>query len=102
MGLSARPNQFVELHLDGLGIAVLRVLDEEHHEERHNGRARINDQLPRVTVAEARARDRLAEDDGDRQRERGRPAGPTRGPLREAGKPGRRLYRSHIIPPRKG
>jgi len=54
MCLSVRLHQFVELHLEGLGIAAVRVLDEEHHKERHAGRARINDELPRVTVAEDR------------------------------------------------
>jgi hypothetical protein len=35
------PDQFVELGLQGEGIAVLRRLDEEHHEEGDDGCAGI-------------------------------------------------------------
>jgi hypothetical protein len=34
--------------VDGLRIPVLRVLNEKYHEERDDGRARVDDQLPRV------------------------------------------------------
>src|SRR5688500_11443497 len=39
--------QLVELEVNGLRIAVLRVLDEEHHEERHDRGAGVDHQLPR-------------------------------------------------------
>ena len=32
--------------MDSFGIAVLGVLNQEHHQECDNGRARINNQLP--------------------------------------------------------
>ena len=35
-------DQLIELEVDRLGVAVLRVLDQEHHQERHNRRRRIN------------------------------------------------------------
>src|SRR3954469_615186 len=36
-------DQLVELHLDRFRVAVLRVLDEEHHQERDDGRAGVDD-----------------------------------------------------------
>lgn len=30
------------------GVAVLRVLNQEHHQERDNGRSSVDDQLPRI------------------------------------------------------
>ena len=51
-------DQLVELHLDCLGVAVLGVLDQEHHQERHDRRARVDHELPRVAVTEDRAGDR--------------------------------------------
>jgi hypothetical protein len=44
--------------MNGLGIPVLRALDEE----RNNGRARINDQLPGVGIMEIGAGDRPDQD----------------------------------------
>ena len=41
-----RADQFVKLELDYLTIPILRVLHQENHEERHNGRAGIDNQLP--------------------------------------------------------
>jgi hypothetical protein len=42
------PNQFVKLQLHGSTVPVLGVLDEEHHEERNDGRAGIYSQLSGV------------------------------------------------------
>src|SRR4051794_14099979 len=39
-----------------LRIAILCVLDEEHHQERHNCRSRVDDELPGVGPAEERSR----------------------------------------------
>src|SRR3954451_20176406 len=47
-----RENELGELDLYGEDIAVLRVLNREHHQKRHNGRAGIDDQLPRIAVIE--------------------------------------------------
>src|SRR5690606_8853601 len=44
------PDQLVELGLQGRAIPVLRVLDEEHHEEGDDGRAGIDDELPGIRV----------------------------------------------------
>ena len=46
-----RPNQFVKLDVDCLGVAILRVLNEENHEECHNGRAGVYDELPCIAEA---------------------------------------------------
>ena len=37
-----------------LGIAVLRVLDQEDHQERNDGRAGVDDELPRIGIMEGR------------------------------------------------
>ena len=47
-----RPDQFVQLEVHGLGVTVLCVLNKEDHEERNDGRASIDDELPGVLVVE--------------------------------------------------
>ena len=42
----ADPNEIVQLHLDGGAVAILRVLDQEHDQERDDGCAGIDDKLP--------------------------------------------------------
>lgn len=49
-----RANQLVELDLHRFGITILRVLDEEHHQERDDGGAGIDDKLPSVVEVEER------------------------------------------------
>src|SRR5262245_29260170 len=39
-------NELVQLDLKRHAVAVLRVLDEEHHEKRHDGCRRVDDELP--------------------------------------------------------
>src|SRR5687767_6529242 len=41
-----RADQLVELELDRVALAVLGVLDQEHHQERHDRRAGVDRQLP--------------------------------------------------------
>ena len=53
--------QLIKLEVQGTRIAALRVLDQEHHEEGNDGRARINHQLPGIRVAEEWPRDRPGE-----------------------------------------
>src|SRR5262245_58487065 len=45
-GAIDRANELVELDLKSHAVAVLRVLDQEHHEKRDNGCRRIDDELP--------------------------------------------------------
>src|SRR5581483_2455222 len=45
-------DQFVELDVHGGGIAVLRVLDHEHHEKSDDCGRGVDDKLPGVAVAE--------------------------------------------------
>src|SRR2546423_3004115 len=59
--------QLVELEVYGLRVAVLRVLDEEDHQERDYRRARVYDELPRIRVAERGAGH--GPDDDDQHRE---------------------------------
>jgi len=55
-------------------IAVLRILDQEHHEEGDNGGAGVNDQLPRIRVMKGGAGYAPDDDYGDRRAERPRRA----------------------------
>src|SRR6266404_3919623 len=41
-------DDLVKLQLKCFGIAVLRVLNEEHHQERDDGRARVDNELPGI------------------------------------------------------
>ena len=50
----AGADQFVELGLHGRAVAVLRVLDQEHHQEGDDRGAGVDDQLPGVAKAEDR------------------------------------------------
>src|SRR2546421_8481383 len=51
-------DELVQLDLDRLGIAVLRVLDQKHHEKRDDGRRGIDHQLPCVAEMEDRTAER--------------------------------------------
>lgn len=51
-GFFCHVDKFVELDLKRFGISVLGVLNEEHHEKRDDGRARVDDQLPSVAELE--------------------------------------------------
>ena len=55
-------DQLVELDLHGLGVAVLRVLDQEHHQERDDRGAGVDDELPGVAEAEDRSSDAPRDD----------------------------------------
>src|ERR1700722_276423 len=45
-------DQFVQFQMDGPGIAILRILNQEYHEECDDRGAGINDQLPGIGVME--------------------------------------------------
>jgi hypothetical protein len=50
-----RGHELVELQLDGQAVFVLRPLNEKDHQERDDGRAGVDDQLPRVGPVKQRA-----------------------------------------------
>src|SRR5690349_5843221 len=49
--------ELIELERHDPRVPVLAVLDEKYQQERDDGRAGIDDELPSVRVAEERARD---------------------------------------------
>lgn len=71
----AHPDQFIQLGLNGHPVAILRVLDKEHHEEGHDRRARVDDQLPCVGETKKRTAERPKDDDRATQDERDRFSG---------------------------
>jgi hypothetical protein len=52
LGVANRADDLVELDLHRFRVAVLRGLNQEHHQERDDGRAGVDDQLPGVTEPE--------------------------------------------------
>ena len=74
MRTSGCSDQLVELDLNSLGVPVLRVLDQEDHQERDDGRSRVDDELPGIAESEERSGDDPDQDNGDGQREGSRPA----------------------------
>ena len=65
-----RIDQLVEFQVDGARVTVLRVLNDEDHEGRDDGRTGVDDQLPGVGVVKDRAGERPDDDDDDRADER--------------------------------
>ena len=59
----------VEFQINGFRVTVLRVLDEEHHEEGDDGRAGIDNELPGIGKVKCRASQPPNGNDDDRQRE---------------------------------
>src|SRR5438445_10618026 len=45
-----RANDFVEFQMSRFGIAVLRILNEEDHQESNNCRSGINNELPAIRI----------------------------------------------------
>jgi hypothetical protein len=93
-----RAQQLVQLDLDRLGVAVLRCLDEEHHEEGDDGGERVDHELPGVAEAEERARERPCDDEDHDQEEGAGPADEARCPLGDPGEEGR--FVAHSCGPR--
>ncbi len=50
-----RANEFVQFQMDRFCIAVLRVLNQKHHQKRNDGRGRVNDELPCVGKMKGRS-----------------------------------------------
>src|SRR5947207_187099 len=80
-------DQLVELDLDRARIAVLTVLDDEHHKKSDDRRAGIDGELPEIGEAEQGASHR-PNDDNEPSRNHGsgpaRPACDVRGKSRES------------------
>ena len=66
------PDQFVEFQLNGFPVAVLGVLNQEHHQEGYDGCTRVNDKLPRIGKMKHRPGRGPDDDDGDCDNERPR------------------------------
>lgn len=62
-----RANQLIQFYLDRFGVPVLRILNQEDHEKRHDRGASIDHQLPGVAKTKERAGHRPNEDESDRQ-----------------------------------
>ena len=58
-------DQLIQLQVHGFGVAILRVLDQEHHQKGDDRRAGVDDQLPLVGVAEDGTRYGPDRHDGD-------------------------------------
>jgi hypothetical protein len=74
-GVTRGADEFVEFCLNGGRIAILRVLNQENHQESHDRRGCIHDQLPCVGPVEHRPCDYPQQDNEYRQRECCRLAG---------------------------
>lgn len=71
----APPDELVELGLNGRPVPILRVLDQEHHQEGHDGGARDDDKLAGVEKVEVGNADRPGHDGrGSRREGKGSPA----------------------------
>src|SRR5262245_3716670 len=51
---SDRPDDFVQLQMDGPGIPILRILNKKHYEERYHRGTCIHDQLPGIRIMKMR------------------------------------------------
>jgi hypothetical protein len=81
--ITGGPNEFIELELKRLRVAVLGVLDQEHHEKSDNRGAGIDDELPGVRPLGDWAAYTPDRDDGECQDERRCVAGVAGGPAGE-------------------
>src|SRR5262245_33999704 len=80
-------NELVELQMNGGGVAVLGALNQEHHQERDDGGARVDDELPGVREAEERTRNGPDDDDRERGAKGGRLASQDRHAVSEVTEP---------------
>ena len=79
-----RADQFIEFEVHCGAIAVLRVLDEKHHQECDDRSARIDHQLPGVAESKYRSGDEPDDDRGRGEHKRQRVTRGMRRPFREA------------------
>lgn len=64
-----RLNKLIELEVNRARVAVLRILDEEDHEEGEDGRTGVHEELPFLGIMEERARERPKKDERDGRHE---------------------------------
>src|ERR1051325_7070700 len=83
--------QFIELQMQRLGVAVLRVLDQEYHQERNDRGRGIDNQLPRVGIMEHRAEHRPRDNRHESQAESPGRSDRDRQPVGTAPKPSTRV-----------
>ena len=57
------PDQLIKFRLNGRSVPVLRVLNDEDHQKRNDGRARVDNELPRVGEVKQRTTERPCRDD---------------------------------------
>src|SRR5688572_6766612 len=97
LGVADRSNDLVELYLNRFRVAVLRALDEEHHQEGDDGRAGVDDELPGVAEAKQGAGQRPHEHDAQRHHECRRAAGGVGRSFCEPSEPGPGFRRPHQL-----
>src|SRR4029078_1724785 len=95
--LLRHPDQLVDLDMHGGGVAVLRVLDHEHHQEGDDGGRGVDHEVPGVAEAEERPEHRPYNDAGERQQEGERTPGDMGYPLGEMHEP--ELTVGHLLFP---
>ena len=86
LGALHRNDQLVELELNRLRVAVLGVLDEEHHQKGDDGRAGVDDELPGVAEVKQRPGDGPNQDRQCGKKKCGRCTGRMCGGMRKSGK----------------
>ena len=79
-----RADQFIQFEVHCGAIAVLRVLDEKHHQECDDRSARIGHQLPGVAESKYGSGDEPDDDRGRGEHKRQRVTRGMRRPFREA------------------
>src|ERR671927_112636 len=92
-----RSDQFIQLQLHRSTVPVLGVLDEEHHQESDDGRARVYDQLPGVAEPEYGTGDSPNQDDEHGSNESSGVSRGMGGPLSKAGEQRVMVHRDSLL-----
>lgn len=82
-----RQDQFVEFQLQGQRVVVLRRLDQKDHQESHDCRTRVDDELPGIAEAKQWTRDCPHEYNSNCQQKGRQSAGNARGRNCRPGEP---------------
>jgi len=86
-----RPDDFIQLELHRFAVAVLGVLDQKHHQERHDRRRCVDYQLPGIAKMKSSPNHRPHDNDCYSQPERGWP------PCRARRRPGESLEKMGVL-----